>query len=115
MKKMSLLTRLITMVFMASLAFVGCKKETSDSLTPQQEEEAVTASTESETENELVFNDVFDNVMGVSPQVAIGGTGVFGREVPGDVRGGRELGMDSVPPCVTVSITHLTVGQDFPL
>ena len=115
MKKMFMLTRVITTLFLASMAFIGCKKETSESLTPQQEEEAVTASSESETENELVFNDVFDNVMGVSPQVAVGGTGVFGRALPGDVRGGREMGMDSVLPCVTVTITHLTAGQDFPL
>ncbi|MFL5811520.1 MAG: hypothetical protein ACJ749_18500 [Flavisolibacter sp.] len=115
MKKMSLLTRISAMVFLASIAFVGCKKETSESLTPQQEEEAVTASSESETENELVFNDVFDNVMGVSPQVAVGGTGVFERAISNDVRGGREMGMDSVLPCVTVTLTHLTAGQDFPL
>jgi hypothetical protein len=115
MKKMSLLTRVTTMLVLASLAFTGCKKETSDTLTPQQEEEAVTASSESETENELVFNDVFDNVMGVSPQVAVGGTGIFGRAISGDIRGGREMGMDSVLPCVTVTITHLTAAQDFPV
>jgi len=44
MKKISLLTRLITTILVASIIMIGCKKENSDSLTPKQEEEAVTAS-----------------------------------------------------------------------
>ena len=36
-------------------------------------------SSQSETENEVVFNDVFDNVMGVNTELGIGGTGIFGR------------------------------------
>src|SRR4051812_14079538 len=116
MKKLSLFTRVVTPILFASLVIIGCKKENSDTLTPQQEEEAVTASSEAEAENEVIFNDVFDNVMGVSPQVAVGGTGIFERANTSSVIGnGRELGLDSVPSCVHVSFTQLEPGHDFPL
>jgi hypothetical protein len=112
MKKLSLFTRLTTIVLIASIVLFSCKKEESDTLNPQQEEEAVMFSTESETENELVFNDVFDNVMGVSTEVGVGGTGVFGRNIGS---GGRDLIMDTVPPCVTLTIVPLNPPNRFPL
>lgn len=107
-------TRLTTIVLFASLVLFGCKKEESDSLNPQQEQEAVMFSLESETENELVFNDVFDNVMGVNTEVGVGGTGVFGRNI-GTGPGGRELRMDTVLPCVNVTIVPLNLPNRFPL
>lgn len=116
MKRISLFTRLTTIVLLASILVFSCKKETSDQLTPQQEEEAATFSTESETENELVFNDVFDNVMGVNTEVGVGGTGVFGRTTTGDIRPfGREMNMDSVLPCVVITVTRLNPPDLFPV
>jgi uncharacterized membrane protein len=82
MKKSALFTRLITAAFFASLVMIACKKENSGSLSPAEEEQAANYSSESETENEVVFNDVFDNVMGVNTEVGIGGTGVFCRLAP---------------------------------
>jgi hypothetical protein len=110
MKKSALFTRLITAAFFTSLVMIACKKENSSSLSPAEEEQAANYSTESETENEVVFNDVFDNVMGVNTEVGIGGTGIFGRVSSN----GREMGLDSLP-CVQVSITLLNAPARFPM
>lgn len=114
MKKSSLITRLITAVFFTSLVLVACKKENSASLTPEQEAEAATMSSESEAESEVVFNDVFDNVMGVNTEVGVGGTGVFGRMSSGNAFG-RETRMDSLNSCVQVTITLLNPPARFPM
>jgi len=111
MKKSALFNRLITLAFFASLVMIACKKENSGSLSASQEEQAANYSSESETENEVVFNDVFDNVMGVNTEVGIGGTGVFGRVASN----GRETGIDSLPSCVQVSITLLNAPVRFPM
>jgi hypothetical protein len=111
MKKISSPTQLIALTFLALLLAVSCKKEKSGqtSLTPQEEEAAVTASSESSIEQELVFNDVFDNVLGVNSEVGLGGTGVFGRSV-----NGREYGVDSAR-CFTVTVTRLSATEPFPV
>ena len=114
MKKLFFLTRLTTIVFLAALVLFSCKKEESESLNPQQEEEAARFSSESETENELVFNDVFDNVMGVNTEVGVGGTGVFGRSTGSGI-GGRDMRMDTLLPCVNVTILPLNPPHRFPL
>ena len=111
MKKLSF--QLIATGLVASLLFTGCKKETSDTLSPAEEEEVARSSSESETRSEMVFNDVFDDVMGVNSDVAIGGTGVFGRtaNIGGE---GREFGLDSLP-CLTVTKTLLNPPAHFPV
>src|ERR1700694_4251030 len=114
MKKTTTVMRLFPVACFAAMVFAGCKKESSNTLTAQQEEQAASYSTQSETESELVFNDVFDNVMGVNTEVGIGGTGVFGRTASGNP-GGRGLNADSTPSCVTVTVTHLNTIEPFPL
>lgn len=79
-------------------AVVSCEKENSQSATDEQELEASNVSTEAEGEAELAYNDVFDDVMGVNEEVALGGTGVFGR----------------VNTCPTVTITRPTANP-FPV
>jgi len=111
MKKSSLFTRLITAAFFASLVMIACKKEQSGSLSPAEEEQAANYSTQSETENEVVFNDVFDNVMGVNTEVGIGGTGIFGRV--GSTA--REMSPDTLPSCTHVIITLLNAPARFPM
>ena len=111
MKKSALLTRLITAAFFTSLVMIACKKEQSGSLSPLEEEQAANYSAQSETENEVVFNDVFDNVMGVNTEVGIGGTGIFGR-ISSD---GREMNPDSLPSCTQVTITLLNAPARFPM
>jgi hypothetical protein len=111
MKKSALFTRLMTAALFTSLVIMACKKEQSDSLSPAEEEQAVNYSTQSETENEVVFNDIFDNVMGVNAEVGIGGTGIFGRVTIN----GREMNPDSLPSCTQVSITLLNAPARFPM
>lgn len=115
MKKSSLITRLMTFAIFSTILLVGCKKETSENLTPAQEEEAAKISTESQTESEFIFNDIFDNVMGVNSTVGIGGTGVFGRMAStSDGQSGREMDLDSIH-CFTVQVTHLNPPAVFPV
>lgn len=111
MKKSSLFTRLMAVAFLASLFTISCKKEQSGSLSSAEEEQAVNSSTQSETENEVVFNDVFDNVIGVNTEVGIGGTGIFGRIGSS----GREMNPDTLPACTQVSIILLNAPARFPM
>ena len=111
MKKTSFLTRFLAAGVFITLTLLGCEKELSNSMSPQQEEDAATASSVSETETELVFNDVFDNVMGVNSEVGISGTGIFGRM---STSGERDLHTDSVR-CYTVTITRLSSTEPFPV
>lgn len=111
MTKFPLPVRFITVAFAITLLITGCKKEQSDVLSPQEEEAAAAFSTEAEIETEIAFNDVFDNVMGVNSELGTGGVGIFGRTRPTTGGGsGDNARMDSLPPCVTVSITPLQPG-----
>lgn len=117
MKKINILTLFSTTALAAAVLVSGCQKEQkSPELTPQQEEQAAVYSSESEAETQAVFEDVSDNVLGVDDEVGIGGTGIFGRV---DISG-RVARVDSMPRCVTVSITPVqrnvfpkTVVMDF--
>ena len=111
MKKLSFFTQLITVSLLSCLFMISCKKEHSGTLSAGQEELAATQSSESETENEVVFNDVFDNVFGVNTEVGIGGTGIFGRVATN----GRETRTDSLPSCTIISITLLNAPARFPM
>lgn len=113
MKSSPLFTRLITTISIIAI-FNSCKKEVSETVTPVQEEEAITYFSQSETESELVFNDVFDNVMGVNTEVGIGGTGVFGR-ISSFAGSSREMNVDSLPSCLTITITRLNLPDLFPV
>ena len=112
MKTKLLITRVITTVFSVTLLFYSCKKETSGGdLSSQEEEQASIASSESEAESESIFNEVFDNVMGVNNDVGLSGTGVFGRM--STTTGSTQT--ERIAACFNVSISHLVQGQDFPL
>jgi hypothetical protein len=110
MKKTALLA--LSAFALASLLVIGCKKEHSDTLTSQQEQDAVSYSSEAEAENNVVFDDVFDNVMGVNNEVGVAGTGVFGRIATGI--NGRELNIDSVH-CFTLTVVRLNLPEPFPV
>lgn len=99
MTKTSLLARLTTVAFVAILFIPGCKKESSNTLSTQEEGDVAVYSTESEIESQFVFDDVFNNVLGVNNDLGIGGVGIFGRV------GTLTEKTDSLPLCVKVSIT----------
>ena len=85
-----------------TFTFLSCNKENSGEGTPEQEEAASVASSESDGEAEAVFSDVFDDVMGVSPDVALGGTGIFGRNAAVNTQGNEMMARINACPDVTV-------------
>ncbi|HYF33379.1 MAG TPA: hypothetical protein VD993_19780 [Chitinophagaceae bacterium] len=94
----------------------ACKKDKSE-MTSQEAEQFGRATSESDAEAEIMFDDVFDNVMGVNTDVGIGGTGIFGQR---NIQYGEEIiagvdGTDTVPACVTVTITRLNPPAAFPV
>lgn len=90
---------LATGFLFSSLFLASCQKEQSQSAQDAQEVEASRVSGESESEAETFFNGVFDDAMGVNDEVALGGTGVFGR----------------LNVCPTVTVTRLNPPDLFPV
>ena len=80
-----------------------------DNLSSQEEEQASMATSESEAESESIFNEVFDNVIGVNNDVGLAGTGVFGR-----ISTSNTSTTERIMGCFTTSVTHLVQGQYFP-
>lgn len=80
--------------------FASCQKEDSQNGTPEEQEaEASKVSGEADAEADVIYNSVFDDAMGVNDEVALGGTGVFGRP----------------NACPTVSIIRLNAPNLFPV
>jgi len=100
--KISLTTRqLASLVLGFSLLLaISCTKETSQTTAEEQQElEASQVTTESDAEAEIVFNDVFDDAMGVNDEVGIEGTGTLNR----------------ITPCYTITVTRLNPPDLFPV
>lgn len=115
MRKVPSLSRLLAAAFFVSILAVSCQKDSSVSeLSPQEEEEAYLSSAESEAQSEMIFDDVFNAVVGVNAQVGIGGTGIFSGRLAGDANVSRE--QDVVPgECFSLEVTSLTTTSVFPL
>lgn len=117
MKGMLKATNLAALMLLSIfITIYGCKKEESN-LSPAEAKEFGQATSESDAEAEATYDDVFDNVMGVNTEVGIGGTGIFGQA---NTQYGDELisgvnGTDTIPPCVTVTVTHLNAPAAFPV
>lgn len=101
-----------TALFLAIIHTASCKKEDEIS-TPQQKQEFAMAASQADAEAELVFDDLFDNTLGVSDEVGIGGTGVFGVLKPSAGNGGAVNRVDS-NACFIVTTTQIG-GTRFPL
>jgi hypothetical protein len=102
-------------LFIFILFLFSCNKETSgNSLSQQQQQDASFNAAESNADAESIFNNVFDNVMGVNNQVGLQGTGVFGRVAT--VQPYLEKS-DSIYPvsCFVIDINSLNPGSVFPL
>ena len=109
MNKISKSVLFILAVFLFTvLCTLSCKKENSGASAADEENASLSAS-ESNAEAEFVFNDVFDNVMGVNNDVGMQGTGVFGRIMNGNTAGERPLS------CFMVTVTQLAAPNVFPL
>jgi hypothetical protein len=105
------LAALLTTALVTGLFLTACKKEDNGATGAAGKEEFAAAASESDASAEEVFDDVFNNVMGVSAEVGIGGTGAFGRI---DVSTGRLEGTDSVA-CYVVITKQLNPATRFPL
>jgi len=82
-----------------------------------ESEEFAVATTESDVEAEVIFDDVFNSVIGVNNVVALGGTGVFGgagNNDPGGELVGTATHVDSIR-CFKTTITHLNATAYFPV
>lgn len=112
MKTTSPLTGLLVAIMTTGLLFSSCKKNDDSSGTAGKTEFA-TMSAQSDAAAEMVFEDVFDNTMGVSAEVGIGGTGVFGRVAVAPGSTGRVEGVDSTA-CYSVVTKQLSTLR-FPL
>jgi hypothetical protein len=115
MKILSNPSRLLTAIIVSTaLIIFSCKKETSDTLSPQDEEQANITASESDAEAEGVFNGVFDDIIGVNNDVGISGTGIFGRSGSLGSLSSIDARVDNVnlqPSCLHVT----TSGTTFPL
>lgn len=92
-------------------AMVSCSKEQSQSSTPQQEAQVSLISSQSDSQAEIIFNGIFDDVMGPNNDVGMAGTGIFGRGA--SINGAA--GIDSLPTCATITITHSNTATFFPV
>ena len=90
------------------ILFYGCKKEVSNNTS--QEEFASQASSVADAESEVVFNEVFDNVMGVNNDVGLAGVGVFGQMSAGLIGD-----VARTNACPNVTKTLLSTPNTFPL
>ncbi len=88
------------LLFFSLLTISSCQKEDSQNGTVEEQEiEASKASSEADSEAEIVFNGIFDDAMGVNDEVGVGGTGVFGR----------------LNVCPVVTVTRLNPPDLFPV
>ena len=110
--KFGLIVLLFSGSFFSLLFFNSCQKENSQ--TAELESQASQASSESDGEAEMVFNEIFDDVIGVNDDVGMAGTGVFGRSTSGDPNGTNTTARPDSVRCFTVTVTHLT-STPFPV
>lgn len=114
MKPITNRSRLAAILFVFTLSILACQRENSGTA-PQDEEFYSQTSTEADAESELVFSDVFDNVIGVNDFVGIAYVGIFGRT--GNTSGGSggtDWRSDTIR-CFTVTTTHLSTTNSFPV
>lgn len=98
--RFSFLVTIVAVLFTSMLVISSCQKNNNQNGTDEQQEiDASVASSEAESQAEIVFNGIFDDAMGVNDEVGVAGTGVFGR----------------IEACPTVTITRLTAGAAFPV
>ena len=88
------------------ISFLSCNKEDSNEGTPAQEEAATMASTESDAEADNIFNGLFDDVLGVSDEVGLAGTGIFGKTMAVNTDGSLSTARITACPDVTVVLLN---------
>lgn len=117
MKTIPQLTRITSIALLSGiLVFSACKKESSSDSAADKETYAA-ATGQAQSEADVVFDDVFNNVVGVDAEVGVGaGVGIFSSSTTTDgaVETNGVNGADSTR-CFTVSYTQLAAPARFPL
>ena len=107
--------RLVTAVLFTSVIILSCKKDESETLSEQEEQQSSLTASESEAESEAIFNSIFDDVMGTNNEVGLAGTGIFGGAAQTDIGiAARPGNVDSLPACLTITVTRPTAAP-FPV
>lgn len=110
MKKIKFIRPAFITLLTASMMFVACQKSDDTLNSEEVEVQQATLTAEADAEADVLFNDVFDNVMGVNAEVGLSADlGVFGRPAVA-ASSARFTGVDSTPHCLTVTITPLAAG-----
>ena len=109
MKKLKITSAALMIMLGASVMFAGCQKNIDNTPLTQEEVADLVTSTEADAEADVLYDDVFNNVMGIDGDLGLGaGIGVFGKVAS---TGGGLIGegesVDSVggPRCFTITIT----------
>jgi len=106
MKKSPLL-QIATLTGLLALSIVACQKEKSTTQDPEEQYEMTVSklSSESDAEAEIIYDNIFDDVMGASDEVGLYGSGIFG----------REYGLDTAQRCFTVRVDRPNAPRPFPV
>ncbi|MBM3159489.1 MAG: hypothetical protein FJZ69_07000 [Bacteroidetes bacterium] len=90
-----------------ALSIVACQKEKSATQDPEEQYEMTVSklSSESDAEAEIIYDNIFDDVMGASDEVGLYGSGIFG----------REYGLDTAQRCFTVRVDRPNAPRPFPV
>lgn len=119
MKMQMAATRLLLMLLLSTaIVFTACKKENSGTDNSKVDDATfATATTEADAQAEVIFEDVFDNVMGMNDEVGMSGVGILGTASnSGDGQINGVNGADSLPArCFTVTVTRLNPPANFPV
>jgi len=106
MKKNPLL-QIAILTGLLALSVVACQKEKSATQDPEEQYEMTVSklSSESDAEAEIIYDNIFDDVMGASDEVGLYGSGIFG----------REYGLDTAQRCFTVRVDRPNAPRPFPV
>lgn len=99
-------------VIVLFITIPSCKKEGSSAGSADEQKEFATVVAESDAEAEMIFDNIFDNAMGASAEVGLGGTGIFGYSGTGSI-GGELNKVDSIA-CFTATFSPVGATR-FPL
>lgn len=94
--------------FLLAVLLFSCKKNDKqpDNTNNNSNQQDAAIAVAADAGAEAVFNDAFDNSMGSNNEAGLGsGIGVFGRHLSG-----RGDGVDSIPACVTITVSPETPG-----
>lgn len=100
--------------------FNSCKKESSATLSPQDRQSFFSITGKADAEASTLFDDIFDNSMGINSSVGLGGTGVFGNSYSPSYNGqitvqSTQRDNTNIPHCYTVTSSFPDSPALFPV